>query len=171
MKRLGSITGTYTMTFSESVRICFAKYADFTGRASRSEFWWFWGITSLAIWFAGFVENQLGLPSLSGYTPVAGLAGLLTFIPSFAVLWRRFHDAGRPGWHFFLIFLGHLVIVPGLFAAFVFVTPDYVWKPLIGLGVVTMIFAIIYFLFLPIVMPSQKGENRYGPEPLKSPVF
>ena len=29
------------MTFQESIQVCFKKYADFTGRASRSEYWWF----------------------------------------------------------------------------------------------------------------------------------
>ncbi len=29
------------MTFQESVRVCFTKYIDFNGRASKSEYWWF----------------------------------------------------------------------------------------------------------------------------------
>ena len=29
------------MNFQEAIRICFSKYADFNGRATRPEYWWF----------------------------------------------------------------------------------------------------------------------------------
>ncbi|PRC91202.1 DUF805 domain-containing protein [Solimicrobium silvestre] len=77
------------MTFAESIRICFNKYADFNGRASRSEFWWFALFTFL-------VSAALNIINRSG--TLSGLFSLATLIPSLAVGARRLHDTNRSGW-------------------------------------------------------------------------
>ena len=81
------------MTFWESVRVCFAKYADFRGTASRAEYWWF----VLFLLAAGAVASVL--------TPVAfpprslGTAFFVaTLIPLLAAGARRLHETGRSGW-------------------------------------------------------------------------
>ncbi|HWT71464.1 MAG TPA: DUF805 domain-containing protein [Oxalicibacterium sp.] len=75
------------MTFFESVRTCFAKYADFKGCAVRSEFWW-WLLFNVIVSFAlGIVSDKLSL--------VFSLAVLL---PNIAVTTRRLHDTDRSGW-------------------------------------------------------------------------
>lgn len=75
------------MTFQESVKTCFSKYADFNGRASRSEFWWF----MLFVTLASIASSFLG-------PLVAGLFFLGTLLPSVAVSSRRLHDTNRTGW-------------------------------------------------------------------------
>ena len=75
------------MTFQESIQVCFKKYADFTGRASRSEFWWFMLFTVLAGAAAGIISQY-----------VSALFYLATLLPSVAVATRRLHDTGRSGW-------------------------------------------------------------------------
>lgn len=75
------------MTFGESIRICFSKYADFNGRASRSEFWWW----TLFIVLAGAAAN------IAGET-VSALFHLGTLLPALAVTTRRLHDTNRSGW-------------------------------------------------------------------------
>jgi uncharacterized membrane protein YhaH (DUF805 family) len=75
------------MTFGESIRTCFTKYAEFNGRASRSEFWWF---------FLFIVLVSIALSVLSD--TASALFSLGTLLPSFAVGARRLHDTNKSGW-------------------------------------------------------------------------
>lgn len=86
------------MDFQTAIRTCFQKYATFSGRASRPEFWWFTlflflcnlGLAILDGLIFGFGENDGQLFGV--------LFGLATFLPSLAVGARRLHDIGRSGW-------------------------------------------------------------------------
>ncbi len=69
-----------SMGFGESIKVCFSKYADFEGRASPAEFWWFF-----------LFQLILG-------TVTCGIGNIATIIPSYAVGARRLHDTGRSGW-------------------------------------------------------------------------
>lgn len=75
------------MTFQESIKVCFQKYADFNGRAKRPEFWWF-------VLFLFLVSLALGVVS----DVLSALFSLATLIPSLAAGARRLHDTGRSGW-------------------------------------------------------------------------
>lgn len=75
------------MTFGDSIKICFSKYADFNGRASRSEFWWFALFGFLVSLVLGFI-----FPLLSN------LFCLGVLLPSLAVGARRLHDIDKSGW-------------------------------------------------------------------------
>ena len=75
------------MTFQESIQVCFKKYADFTGRASRSEFWWFMLFLFLVSAGASMISQI-----------VSGLFSLATLVPSLAAGARRLHDTNRSGW-------------------------------------------------------------------------
>jgi uncharacterized membrane protein YhaH (DUF805 family) len=81
------------MSFIDAVKICFAKYADFNGCASRPEFWW---------WFLFTLLATAALRTVS-YN-VAGVFSLATFVPSLAVAARRLHDTDRSGWWQLLYF-------------------------------------------------------------------
>ena len=75
------------MTFQESIKVCFSKYADFNGTAMRSEYWWF----ALFCVIAGV--------ALSIISPILQIIfSLGTLLPSLAVGARRLHDTGRSGW-------------------------------------------------------------------------
>jgi uncharacterized membrane protein YhaH (DUF805 family) len=68
-------------------------YAKFSGRASRSEFWYFTLFNFLFSLLFGVIGEFMGQSSLStGYS-------LATFIPSIAVLVRRMHDVDKSGWY------------------------------------------------------------------------
>ena len=69
-----------SMDFGEAIKVCFNKFADFNGRARRSEFWWF----------------QLFAYLVSSIT--CGIGGLVLLIPLLAVTSRRLHDTGHSGW-------------------------------------------------------------------------
>ena len=75
------------MTFAESIKVCFSKYADFNGRASRPEFWWW-------VLFTFLVSAALGVVNQT----VSGLFSLAVLLPSLAVGARRLHDTDRSGW-------------------------------------------------------------------------
>ncbi len=71
-----------SMGFSQAVKSVFSNYANFSGRARRSEYWYF-VLFSLII----------------SLIPIVNLiVGLISFIPGIAVCVRRLHDIGKSGW-------------------------------------------------------------------------
>ena len=84
--------------FGDAIKICFNKFAEFEGRARRSEFWWWYLFTVLV-----------------GWIPYIGwLASLVFLIPSLAVGARRLHDTGRSGWLQFLMLvpcIGSIILI------------------------------------------------------------
>ena len=83
------------MGFIEAVKTCLGKYAQFNGRASRSEFWFFNLFLFIYLFVAGFL---LGMVGASDETyGVATLVLLIpVFIPGIAVAARRLHDINQP---------------------------------------------------------------------------
>jgi uncharacterized membrane protein YhaH (DUF805 family) len=87
------------MDFWHAVRRGFANYANFSGRAIRSEFW-FWSLFyCLAAAAAGIIDRAIGLPVASG------LFWVTTLVPTLAVTVRRLHDLDRSAWWLFLFFV------------------------------------------------------------------
>jgi len=74
------------MNFKNSVKSGFTNYANFKGRASRSEFWWWTLFTVIAS------------AAVSGYNNLDSLVSAALFLPSIVVGCRRMHDTGRRGW-------------------------------------------------------------------------
>lgn len=75
------------MNFGQAISTCLSKYATFSGRASRPEFWWFFLfqiLVSIVTSFLGDIVNAL--------------ASLALLLPALAVGARRLHDIGRSGW-------------------------------------------------------------------------
>jgi uncharacterized membrane protein YhaH (DUF805 family) len=116
------------------------KYADFTGRARRKEYWMFLLIHIIII---VVLATLAGIGSAAGGrngpNPLGGLFGaiyglyvLALLIPSLAVLVRRLHDTGRSGWWWLISFV-----------------------PFVG-GIILLIFT---------VEDGQRGDNQYGPNP------
>ena len=86
------------MDFGKSIKTCFNKYAVFSGRASRSEFWWF----ELFLFIGAIVTVVIDVMML-GYTaedygPINVIFSVVTFLPAIAVGTRRLHDINRSGW-------------------------------------------------------------------------
>lgn len=82
------------MTFTDSIRTCFKKYADFTGCASLSEFWWWVLFTIVAGMALGTINDRL-----------MAAFNIVTLLPSLAVTARRLHDTNRSGWLQLLVFI------------------------------------------------------------------
>lgn len=130
------------MDFSTAVKqVLKVNYANFQGRARRSEYWWF-SLFSMIISIVGQVV--MGAVAATGSTVLAlifGIAFLVLMlgliIPSIAVSIRRMHDTGRSGW----------------------------WL-LIGLVPVIGFFVILYFF----VQRGTVGPNAWGADPYDTPV-
>jgi uncharacterized membrane protein YhaH (DUF805 family) len=85
------------MPFPDAVRTCLDKYADLTGRATRSEFWWFFLFLWLVLIVADITDSVLGT-----HFGTVGLIEILAFlalvVPLVAVAGRRLHDTSRTAW-------------------------------------------------------------------------
>jgi uncharacterized membrane protein YhaH (DUF805 family) len=141
------------MGFTESVRtVLTQKYATFSGRASRSECWWFqlfyWlvliGLGILAALAAGS-DGQDGPSSLLiAIGVIAGLFALAMLLPQMSLTVRRFHDRNISGWWYLVIFIANFIPYLNVVAG------------LAGL-VIT-------------VLKGTEGPNKFGPDPLRPEV-
>ena len=105
--KVDDIDPSKTLTFPQAIRICFAKYAEFDGRATRAEFWWFALFVTLAT--SGFTYLSEAAAS------IFLIAVLLPFLAAGA---RRLHDANKSAWWlwFLPVPVGGLVILAVLWA-------------------------------------------------------
>ncbi len=84
------------MNFPEAVASCFRKYAVFSGRAPRSEYW-YWILFYFLCQIAANILDAVVLPS-PGTRLFSRLFDLIIFFPLLAVEVRRLHDVDRSGW-------------------------------------------------------------------------
>lgn len=139
------------MGFTEAVRtVLTQKYATFSGRASRSEYWWFQlfylllaiAIAVLAFTAGAFSGQQGGTSSLVVVLMViGGLLALALVLPIISLQVRRFHDRNISGWWYLaLIVLGMV--------------------PYVG-SVTGLVITVLS------VMKGTEGPNKFGPDPLR----
>ena len=173
----GEVSST---SFPDAIKIAFSKYADFSGRARRSEYWWFFLFVQLVTQLPGLILPGLG-------SAIAFIAFLVTFIPSLAVTTRRLHDIGRSGWWqlaWYLLWIASAIMIMigviGAIAAFFtgFASENGLiqfqdsFEVLAALGVVgglislgVLLWWIVWF-----VRKGDLGANEYGPDP-RNPGF
>lgn len=161
------------------------NYANFSGRASRAEFWWYFLFIMalyLVVWVAaisiiGSSAASEGPPSIAmiGAFGVVGLFVVLFWlaflIPTIAVQVRRLHDTNRSGWWlgaYYLLYGAYLAIALGSMASFT--VPDDGSPPAIGgmvatgiVGLLFLVFSIVLLVFF--CLPGTSGANRFGEDP------
>ncbi len=159
------------MTFLESAKrqLLTKAYFQFSGRASRSEYWWF----VLFLFFANIVTVILSviIPVIGSL--IYGLWSLYAIIPTFAVLCRRMHDSGHSSLFFWLqlpfwIIGGVIMVLSGFAAAAS--SGSYSDALAAGFGammIIGFVLCFVAFLFFVItfiltLMPSTPGQNKYG---------
>lgn len=101
------------------------NYANFNGRASRSEYWWFFLFGFLAVIPAMILDGLTGIVLIDAgagisYGPFYVLTGLGFLLPGISVMVRRLHDSGRSGWWYFI----GLVPCVGFIILLVFLVQD-----------------------------------------------
>ncbi|MBQ3806180.1 MAG: DUF805 domain-containing protein [Prevotella sp.] len=156
---------TPTLSFVQAIKNCFSKYCCFTGRARRSEYWWFavlnyiWsGLVYYAVNYKLTVKadlesqvmeavfDQEKMNALTAQAEAAdstfmmlmivcGIVGLVLLLPGLGVACRRLHDIGKSGW----------------------------WLLLALVPLVNCIFAIVILIWT--IKDGAKETNQYGPSP------
>jgi uncharacterized membrane protein YhaH (DUF805 family) len=132
------------MSFADAIRTVYGKYVDFSGRARRSEYWW-WTLYMLIVGgIVATIESWLGLgfgtvesvdgAYMAAYQggPLTAIWGLAHLLPGIGVAVRRLHDTDRSGWWLLIAFI-----------------------PVVG------ILVLLYFY----VSRGDAGQNRFGPAP------
>ena len=102
------------MNMQEAVRSVLSQYAGFTGRARRSEYWFWYLATVIAYVVALIIDNILGI------SLVTIIVALAVIVPTIAVGVRRLHDTDKSGW---FILIG-LIPVIGAIVLIVFFVMD-----------------------------------------------
>jgi uncharacterized membrane protein YhaH (DUF805 family) len=121
-----------------AIKLFFANYFNFSGRASRAEFWWVY----LALTIIGFV-------------PLVGIfIQLVTFIGLISLTSRRLQDVGFSGWYQ-LIPYSILSLLIGLSLAEISSTPFAIF--------ISVIVSITFIVFL--AKPSIEEDNQWGNKP------
>lgn len=95
------------MNFSEAISSGFRNYANFSGRACRSEYW-FWTLFAVLVSVAANIIDNVATFGL-----LSIISGLALLLPGLAVSIRRLHDLDRTGWWFLLVFtvIGAIVLI------------------------------------------------------------
>lgn len=130
---------TKSIGFADAIRICVKeKYAHFEGRATRSEFWYFYLFTliisvpyDMAIIFRSFGLEDAAMISGGLYI----IFCLALFLPQLGVTIRRLHDTGKSGWYWLIVLI-----------------------PIAG----------IFIFIAQLIKPSSPEDNKYGPAPKQS---
>ena len=84
------------MNLIESVKYCYKNYSNFKGRATRSEFWYFYLFFYLTIFLLTFISGII--KEGEAMFVIGAIFVLGSLIPFVAVTTRRLHDVGRSGW-------------------------------------------------------------------------
>jgi uncharacterized membrane protein YhaH (DUF805 family) len=84
------------MGFGEAIQSGFGHYVDFSGRASRSAYWW-WTLFAVLAGGAAYLLD-LTVVHGNGNGVQYGLVSVLLFLPGLTVAFRRLHDTNRSGW-------------------------------------------------------------------------
>lgn len=100
------------MSFADAIASCMDKYFTFSGRARRSEFWWFYVFTLLANW-AATVAFAATFNNPAAINIMINLVSLIFLFPTLAVGSRRLHDIGKSGWWMLLplTIIGTLLLI------------------------------------------------------------
>ena len=90
------------VSFKEAVvRALTQNYCNFSGRASRSEYWWFYLFTCIVSWVVSIVVSLFS-SDLSTMYIASMVVGLAFLLPSLGIAVRRLHDIGKSGWWMFI---------------------------------------------------------------------
>lgn len=159
-----------------AVIIGLLKFPVFTGRASRSEFWWFAPIWVVAT--AALTKKAVSLDFISNAIPQKVLLCLAISLPIWAAGSRRLQDTDEPGsqvlWPIIWISAMPLLLVLPFYpsaAFFPFGTAFFVFLA-IGVQAVCTIIALMIMgpLIGQMILPSTPGPNHYGPNPNEVPT-
>ena len=162
------------------------RYAEFSGRSRRQEFWMFmllqfliWTVAVIAMMVMGFGALSMGGVNPDGTPRVAGVAGLFAsmgifflifgliwlalFIPSIAVSVRRLHDTDRTGFWLLLPPAIYVLAIAVMLAGAANQSGTTAAIAIV-LSLLQWVASIVLLVFY--CLPGTNGPNKYGPDPL-----
>lgn len=151
-------------------KVVFENYANFSGRARRSEYWYFALANIIIGILLSVLDNVLGLKvGTSNSGVLSGLYNLAIFIPGLAVSVRRLHDIGKSG-KLLLLFYGIIfvsVIVMVISGFTVFMSGNFSMS---SLGVaffapLLVVLAMSIWMLILFCTEGDQGPNKYGFDP------
>ena len=162
---------TQQMDMFKAVRLFFVNYFDFSGRASRGEFWWAYLAFFIVSIILAIVDAVIG-GIIFGFTEsefllnngfFSNIFSLVTFIGWISLTSRRLQDNGHSGWWQ----LAYFSIIPTIFLWVFFISDD--GNPvLLSFSIIfTIITLALYILILVwLILPPTEDENKWGLNPL-----
>jgi uncharacterized membrane protein YhaH (DUF805 family) len=147
--------------------LAFKKYATFSGRSRRQEYWMFFLFNIIISIVLALLDQLLGLKLTSEGINNTGVLGVIyslaTFVPGLSIAVRRLHDTNRSGWFLLLPIAPYILVILGLI--------------LRGFGSILIIIGGLAVLGLAILLivwlatEGTSGENQYGSDPKGSDGF
>lgn len=163
------------MGFVEAVKTCFQKYATFSGRASRSEYWYFFLFTCIFNAISNSTTDG-GLDRLlrgdfDALSILDSVIAITLLIAGISAAVRRLHDLDKKGLWFLPVlasivsFIILQIIVPSPDE----LQPDFGYSPLLftvgGIFLVGGVFSFVILVWS--CRKGTEGDNRFGPDPLQ----
>lgn len=157
------------------------RYAEFSGRSRRTEYWMFFlfqMLLGVAFWvllaIAGGSALMMGggdpnaLAAAGGFVMIVfalyGLVSLALLIPAIAVTVRRLHDTNRTGWWVLAPIAGYVVMIVGtVMAASSPDNPGFGGTLALVGGLIALVLALVLLVFM--FLEGTRGPNNYGPDP------
>lgn len=137
------------------------RYAQFSGRAPRAEYWWFYLATIMIGFVAEILDGSLSSDDVGWLSLVINLA---LIIPSIAVTVRRLHDTNKSGWWLLAVVVP--ATVAGALAVGTALEGTESFSPTAPFMIsifAAVIAAVVLFVFM--VLPGADGPNNYGEDP------
>lgn len=140
------------------------RYAQFSGRAPRAEYWWF---------YLAYIVLYVLLTILTRISAIFGILGIVylgLIIPMIAVGVRRLHDTNRSGWWLLApalpYFIGIALIFPAIMSGMAGGANPFSMGSLGAAGIFMLIgFVLAVAVLIFLIMPGTKGPNRFGDDP------
>jgi uncharacterized membrane protein YhaH (DUF805 family) len=148
--------------FRDSINTCLNKYVTFSGRASRSEYWYFVLFTVLIGFVSGLVDGII-FPG-NDVSPINSIVSLAVLLPGLSVAVRRLHDIGRSGWwigSYYLGLVAYIVVASVSVGGATAGDPSALALSLIGLGgIAFLVMTVVLLVFF--CTRGEAGRNRFG---------
>lgn len=140
------------VSFFRAIKNYWLGYVDFQGVSTRREYWYAWLFRAIVLFVCLMFPSRM----------LWSVVGAVMFLPSRALSFRRFHDAGLSGWWYLgpTIFLPAYCVIRDEYWMFA-LNLDYV--PLDMIFIMFLCVAYLFELLIVFVQPTKEKNNKYRP--------